>query len=108
MVERRDRVGGCPPGKIPVPVYQANNGRGFVRCYPYHCSYPSGGRGGPRAAQVATGGRRAGGRGGARGGEGGMWGAGGAEGGWIGGCAVKRETKKVMRLRLTPAAASAV
>src|ERR1043165_4771834 len=38
---------GCPPGKIPVPVYQANNDRVFVRCYPYHYSYPSGGRGVP-------------------------------------------------------------
>src|ERR1051326_302290 len=43
----QDRVGGCPPGKIPVPVYQANNDRVFVRCYPYHFSYPSGGRGVP-------------------------------------------------------------
>jgi hypothetical protein len=31
--------GGGAPGKIPVPVYQANNDRGFVSCYPYRDPY---------------------------------------------------------------------
>src|ERR1043166_9521155 len=51
MVERRDPGGGCPPGKIPVPVYQANNDGAVARCYPYHCSYQSGGGGVPWAAR---------------------------------------------------------